>query len=375
VTARRRAELAYPLLLGLGALDAAGYSVIVPVAPAIADATGAGPSTIGLLVASFAAGMILGFAVAGWGVTRRGSRAVLAPSLALVALGTLGFVAGDSLEIYFLSRFLMGLGSGGIWIGVTFDTLARWPGQEYLCMSRIFAAYSVGGLVGPALGVFGGVEGPFLAYLVLLLAAIPLVFVVGEPLSRREFSTDREVLRTRGFKLASAAILFAVLALGVLEGVLPLHFAEHLGQTEIAGLYVGASVIVAASAVAAGKVRPRPLVFAAVVLATAGIALGGAAADVPLWLVALLLAAVGIGLGNTGSIGVLVEAVPVERIVTAMVVWSQVGIAGYLAGPLLGGLVADELGYRYLGLVPLLAGSVVLALFLYLPRRSGVPNT
>ena len=43
----------------------------------------------------------------------------------------------------------------GIWIGVTFDTLARWPGQEYLCMSRIFAAYSAGGLIGPTLGAIG----------------------------------------------------------------------------------------------------------------------------------------------------------------------------------------------------------------------------
>ena len=51
---------AYPLVLALGALDAAGYSVIVPVAPAIADATGAGPATIGLLVASFPAGMVAG---------------------------------------------------------------------------------------------------------------------------------------------------------------------------------------------------------------------------------------------------------------------------------------------------------------------------
>ena len=34
--------MAYLLLLALGALDAAGYSVIVPVAPAIAEATGPG---------------------------------------------------------------------------------------------------------------------------------------------------------------------------------------------------------------------------------------------------------------------------------------------------------------------------------------------
>jgi hypothetical protein len=56
------------------------------------------------------------------------------------------------------------------------------------------------------------------------------------------------------------------------------------------------------------------------VFSVAGIALAGIATDVPLWVPALLLAALGIGLGNTGSLGLLVEAVPVERIVTAMVV-------------------------------------------------------
>jgi MFS family permease len=86
------------------------------------------------------------------------------------------------------------------------------------------------------------------------------------------------------------------------------------------------------------------------------------AADVPLWLLALLLAAVGIGLANTGSLGLLVEAVPVERIVTAMVVWSQIGILGYLLGPIAGGVVAEALGYGYLGLVPAAAAVVVLAL-------------
>ena len=363
MTVPRAAIQPYPLLLGLGALDAAGYSVIVPVAPAIADATGAGPTVIGLLVASFAAGMMAGFALAGWGVTKHGSRAVLALSLGLVALGTLGFVLGESLAIYFPSRFLMGLGSGGVWIGVTFDTLARWPGQEYLCMSRIFAAYSAGGLIGPALGAFGGIHGPFLAYLALLLIAVPLVLAVDKPAAPRSFTADREVLRTRGFKLASAAILFAVLALGIVEGVLPLHFAERLDQSEIAALYVAAALIVTISAAAAANVNPRPLVFASVTLASAGIAIAGAAAQVPLWLLALLLAAVGIGLGNTGSIGVLVQAVPIERIVTAMVIWSQIGIAGYLLGPLLGGLVADQFGYASLGLVPAVAGILVLALF------------
>jgi MFS family permease len=374
MTASSRARAAYPLLLALGALDAAGYSVIVPVAPAIANATGAGPATVGLLVASFPTGMVAGFALAGSVVRRRGARTLLVASLTTVALGALGFVVGESLAIYFGSRLLMGLGSGGIWIGVTFDTLERWPGQEYLCMSRIFAAYSLGGLIGPTLGAFAGIRGPFLGYLALLLAALPLVLLVGEPQARREFAADRAVLRTRGFRVASAAILFAVLALGVLEGVLPLHFAERLSQAQIGGLYVGASLIVAASAAAAGGRRPRPLVFAAVLLAVAGTSLAGTAADVPLWLLALALAAVGIGIANTGSLGLLVEAVPVQRIVTAMVVWSQIGIIGYLLGPLAGGIVADGLGYGFVGIVAAVAGLLVMGLLRTAPSPATLPR-
>ena len=132
--------MAYRLLLGLGVLDAAGYSIIVPVAPAIADGTGAGPATIGLLVASFPLGMVAGFWAAARVMRRRGVRSLLLASLLLVAVGALGFVLGDSLSVYFPARLVMGLGSGGLWIGVTFDTLERWPGQEYVCMSRIFAA-------------------------------------------------------------------------------------------------------------------------------------------------------------------------------------------------------------------------------------------
>lgn len=154
--------------------------------------------------------------------------------------------------------------------------------------------------------------------------------------------------------------MFAALALGVLEGLLPLHLAERLTQAQIGALYVGASLIVAASAGATGGMRPEPLVFAAIILAVVGITAAGIAVSIPLWVVALALAALGIGLANTGSLGLLVQAVPVERIVTAMVVWSQVGIIGYLLGPLTGGAIADGLGYSFVGLVPAAAALAVL---------------
>ena len=98
-TAGRDSTAAYPLLLALGALDATGYSVIVPVAPAISEQTGAGPAAIGLLVASFPAGMVAGFALAGRAARRRGPRAVLVWSILLVSLGALGFVLGETLAV------------------------------------------------------------------------------------------------------------------------------------------------------------------------------------------------------------------------------------------------------------------------------------
>ena len=359
--------MAYVTLLLLGVLDAAGYSVIAPVVPEIADATSSSPALVGALVATFPVGMVLGFATSGAAVKRYGPKPVILAALALVGLGCLGFVLGTGIATYFGARLVMGIGSGGLWIGITFDTLRRWPGQEYVCMSRIFAAYSAGGLVGPALGAIDGVSGPFLGYLALVVAALVPVWLMRAPTGTRSFEADRGALRVPGFWIASAAILFTVLGLGIVEGVLPLHLAGGLEQAEIGLLYACVSLLVAGTAALAARVRPRLDVLAAAGLITAGIALAGSTDDVALWILALVVTGAGIGLGNTGSIGLLLESVRPERIVTAMIVWSQIGIAGYLLGPVLAGAVAELLGFSALGLVPLAAALALLAAMRWAP--------
>jgi len=360
--------VAYLILLALGALDAAGYSVIAPVVPEIAQATASSPATIGVLIATFPVGMVIGFAAAGASARRFGPKPVILAALGVIAFGSLGFVLGADLPAYFTARFVMGIGSGGLWIGITFDTLQRWPGQEYLCMSRIFTAYSAGGLIGPALGAISGIHGPFLAYGGLIAAALALVAFLAPPAETRVFVSDRSALRLPGFWSASAAILFTVLALSIVEGVLPLHLSSQLEQSELALTYASVSLLVAGSAALAARFRPRTDVLAAAALITAGLGLAGATDTVALWIVALLLAGVGIGLGNTGSIGMLLESVRPERIVTAMIIWSQIGILGYLLGPIAAGTVADRFGFSALGLVPLVAAAVLLKAIHWAPR-------
>lgn len=367
-----RDRLAYPALLALGAIDAAAYSVIAPVAPEIADATGVGPGVIGLLVASFPLAMIGGFVLAARVVERGHTNAVLVCSLAVVGVGALGFSLGEGLGAYFTSRLVMGLGSGGLWIGVTFSTLERWPGDEYVCMSRVFSAYSVGGLVGPALGAIGGVRGPFLAYFALVAAAFLMTLLLREPSRRRVFRSDRSALRGRGFWLASAGVLFVYLGYGIVEGILPLHLASGLSQAAIGLSFVAMSLVVAGASALASRWRPRVMVAASLVLVTAGLTVAGLTDAVFLWLAALAAAGIGFGVGNTGSVGILLQSVRPDRIVTAMVVWSQVGILGYVLGPLLGGAVAEGLGFAALGVVPLAGGAVLVAALL-LQRETPTP--
>lgn len=366
---RNRSTYAYAVLLGLGVLDAAAYSIIAPVAPAIAERTGTGPGLIGALVASFPVGIALGFVLAGIGVRQGRHQVVLLSSLGLLAIGSLGFVLADSLPGYFVARVVMGFGSGGLWMGITFSTLDRWPGQEYLCMSRIFAAYSVGGLVGPSLGAIGGVREPFLVYFALVCLAALLVPAMGRSPHRRVFDSDRSALRLPAFRVASAGILFATLALGLIEGVLPLHLARELTQMEIGVLYAGVSLLVAAAAATASRYGPRSVMLAGVALAVVGVSATGIATAVPAWIVGLAAAGAGVGIANTGSIGILLHGVPTDRSVTAIIVWSQIGIAGYLVGPAVGGAAAEAVGFWTVGLV-LLVAAVPVALLA--ARRASV---
>ncbi len=351
--------MAYLALLALGALDAAGYSVIAPVAPAIGARTGAGPGLVGALVACFGLGQFAGYPLAGRVVQRRHASAVLAAALALMALGDLGFVIGGSLPVFFPARFLQGVGAGGLWIGVTFGILERFPGEEYRRLTGLLGAYSVGAIAGPGLGAVGGIRGPFLLHLGLVAAGGVVVARLGAPRERPAFGSDRAALRTPGFRLASAGILLVSLAFGTLDGPLPLHFAERLSQAEIGALYVCASLVVGAAAAVGGKLEPRRILAAGTVAIVAGVALAGAASSILLWAVALGLAAVGLGVGEAGALGVLLAETGPARIVLAMVLWSQVWAIGYLAGPAVAGGVVEALGFSAVGLVPVAAALVV----------------
>ena len=56
-----------------------------------------------------------------------------------------------------------------------------------------------------------------------------------------------------------------------------------------------------------------------------------------------------------------------------MIVWSQIGITGYLVGPVAADAVADRLGFAALGLVPLGAALLLLWTMGWEARTSTAP--
>jgi MFS family permease len=140
---------------------------------------------------------------------------------------------------------------------------------------------------------------------------------------------------------------------------MPLHFGEQLSQAEIAALYVLTALVSSGAAAFAGRRPPRLMLAIATVLMTLSIALGGATEVIVVWVLVALLCGIGVGAGDAGALGVLLESIGLDRIVLAMVVWSQVWALGYLIGPAIGGGVAEVFGYEALGLVPLVASMFV----------------
>jgi MFS family permease len=186
------------------------------------------------------------------------------------------------------------------------------------------------------------------------------------------FTSDRAAVRTSGFWLASAGILMVALTLGTFDGPMPVHFSKLLSQSEIGALYVVSALVAAGCAALAGRLPPRPTLAVAAILMPGAIAVGGLTESIAIWILVAIAAGVGLGFGESGSLGVFLEAIGVERIVFAMVIWSQIWAIGYLAGPAAGGGVAEALGFGAIGLVPAAAALLVLAAFVVPARERAV---
>ena len=377
--------------------EAIGYGMVAPTLPFMARLTGAGEDQIGLLVGIYAA---VGLVAAPWLgsiANRRGHRFIILVGLACLTVASLAFTIAPNYPSLVLARLVQGFGAAGVWVGsLTLAAELSADATMGRSLSWLTGAWSLGFIIGPALGGIGTLRTPFLVYAALAACALA-IGLAGLPRTGggRPAATLAGILRIarRPSILASgAATLGLAFFYGSIEAFVPLLVAAG-GEPQAAK---GAEV--ATGAVAAGRMGigllfsiaglpsvllPRlvgrladrygdaPIIGAGFLLAAASsasfLSLYGRAPDV---VVFLLLGAVEV-LVYVPAVALLHRGVTTEDRVYASGSHAYAFSIGFFLGPLLTGALFPFGGYRTLFVTLVLSSLLSAAAVVSLSRRAG----
>lgn len=150
IGSERRAIVLISVLLGF---ESVLYSVITPVLPHYAHAFGASKPAIGVLAASYPAGMLPGALLGGWIASRAGVRRTTAFGLLLFTGAIVAFGFGTDIVELDVLRFIQGIACGSIWGGGLAWVIAIAPRERRgEVLGSVFASAIFGTLIGPLLG-------------------------------------------------------------------------------------------------------------------------------------------------------------------------------------------------------------------------------
>lgn len=355
------------VMLAAAFLIALGFGLVAPVLPQFATTFDVGATAAAVIVSIFAL-MRLVFAPAGGVlIARLGERPVYVSGLLIVAISTAACAFAQDYWQLLVFRGLGGVGSVMFTVASMALVIRLAPPQSRGRVSGAYAsAFLIGNVAGPLVGglLAGfGLRVPFLAYAAaLVLAAV----VVHTQLShhRKEgdagataapamlFSEGLRVQAYRSALLSSFANGWATF--GVRMATVPLFAVAALGAgPEAAGLAL--AVFAAGNAAAltfsgrlADSLGRKPMLVSGLLLAglaTAGI---GFTTQLGWFLAASILAGVGSGLLGPAQQAALADVIGSGRsggrVLAAYQMASDVGA---IAGPILAGLLADQLGYGW----------------------------
>jgi MFS family permease len=309
----------FALVASVVLVDTMFYAAIAPLLPHYADAFDLSKTAAGVLSASYAAGTLLGALPSGWVAARAGSKATMLGGLTLMAVTSIAFAFGDSVELLDAARFLQGIGGALSWTGGLAWLMSTAPSNRRGTLLGSAMAAAIGGvLLGPVLGGAAAEIGPepmfsLVAVLGVGLAAWTLTMPGGGPSERprmaQVFSAITSGPVLTGAWLVAVAALFA----GAINVLAPLRL-DVLGASgaAIGGIFLASAAVEAIASRALGEVSDRRgrlvpiragLIFSAVMAAL--IPLPDAVVTMAL---ALILAVVALGFLWAPSMALLSDA-------------------------------------------------------------------
>lgn len=352
-------------------VEAVGYGMVAPTLPFMARRVGASERGIGLLVGLYAAVGLVAVLPLGALANRFGRRALLLLGLACLTAASVAFVVSPTYPWLVGARLIQGLAASAIWVGALTLAADLSPSDSMgRSLSWITGAWSLGFVVGPALGGVGDVQTPFVLYALLSASAFVTALVgLREPEGPRPRTTlrgIRDVLRLPALRASAAATFALAFYYGLAEAFLPLLVSERgAGRLAIGVLFViaGLPSIVLPRLIGAIADRigdSRLIVFGLLFGATL------TAVFLPLlrvasqWFVFLLVGMVEVFV-YVPAVALLNRGIENDRRVFATASHNYAFSAGFFLGPVLGGQAIPVGGYPLLFLLAtaVLAGGAI----------------
>jgi MFS transporter, DHA2 family, methylenomycin A resistance protein len=229
--------------------ESALYSAVAPVLPHYAHTLHASKAAVGVLAATYSAGLIPGALLGFWVATHAGVRRTTAIGLTVFGLAVIAFGFGSNLAMLDVLRAIQGMFCGLIWCGgLTWVIYVTPIERRSRTLGGVLGAATFGTLLGPIIGT-GAVAigtGPAFAavgVVALGLAAAALRYPDARPAAPDRLPKVREQLRragrSHGVRLGVWLICLEAVTFGAENVLLPLR----LSQFGASGLAIGLTFV------------------------------------------------------------------------------------------------------------------------------------
>lgn len=347
-----------------------GFGGVMPALPLYAKSFGVSASAIGMAVGIYGLARFAGAMPAGWLADALGRRPTLAIGGVITALGNLWCALAASYPEFILARFVAGAGAGlivttGQIVLADITTPERRGRMVSIYQGTFIFAAGVGPFPGGLLSEHFGLNAPFYSYTVAGLgAAMVAWFAVGETRGFGQSVTRakagggmtllaqlRRLAGLRGYVLAClVALVNAAARTGALFSIVPLLGSLRLGLsvTEIGfALAVGTTIGLLAAypgGMLVDHFGRKAVIAPSTVLSGTAMLLFCVAPSYAWFMAASIAWGVASSIGGAAPSVYAADCAPPGLNATTVAVFRMTGDIGYVAGPLLLGLIMDLYG-------------------------------